>query len=96
MLFKSECRSSETIADKLDICVTDAGLCIDKYNAGGIEAALRNNKGRGLKAEITDADIIRVISKTCQKPEEARLLISRCIMSLLYINSPMLCRKDVI
>ena len=57
LLLKSECRSNESIADKLDICVTAVRLCIDKYNAGGIKAALQDNKGRGRKAEITDANI---------------------------------------
>lgn len=56
LLLKSECRSNEFIADKLDICVTAVRLCIDKYNTGGIEAALQDNRGRGRKAEITDAD----------------------------------------
>lgn len=39
LLLKSECRSNEFIADKLDICVTTVRLCIDKYNTGGIEAS---------------------------------------------------------
>lgn len=70
LLLKSECRSNESIADKLDICVTAVRLCIDKYNTGGIEAALQDNKGRGRKAEITDADITWVINKACQKPKD--------------------------
>ena len=70
LLLKSECRSNESIADKLDICITTVRLCLDKYNTGGIEAALHDNKGRGRKAEITDADITWVINKACQKPKE--------------------------
>ena len=70
LLLKSECRSNEAIADKLDICVTAVRLCLDKYNAGGIEAALQDNKGRGRKAEITDSDITWVINKACQKPKD--------------------------
>lgn len=70
LLLKAECRSNESIADKLDICVSAVRLCIDKYNAGGIEAALRDSKGRGRKAEITDSDITWVINKACQKPKE--------------------------
>ena len=34
LLLKSECRSNESIADKLDICVTAVRLCIDKYKHG--------------------------------------------------------------
>ncbi len=70
LLLKSECRSNEFIADKLDICVTAVRLCIDKYNAGGIEAALQDNRGRGRKPEITDADITWVINKACRKPKD--------------------------
>lgn len=70
LLLKAEGRSNESIADKLDICVTAVRLCIDKYNAGGLQAALHDNKGRGRKAEITDADITWVINKACQKPKD--------------------------
>lgn len=70
LLLKSENNSNEYIADKLDICVSAVRLCIDKYNAGGIESALHDNKGRGRKAEITDSDITWVINKACQKPKE--------------------------
>ena len=70
LLLKADGKSNEYIADKLDICVTAVRLCIDKYNAGGINAALQDNKGRGRKAEITDADITWVINKACQKPKD--------------------------
>lgn len=70
LLLKSKCRSNEAIADKLDTCVTAVRLCLDKYNAGGIGAALQDNKGRGRKAEITDADITWTINKACQKPKD--------------------------
>ena len=50
LLLKAECRSNESIADKLDICVSAVRLCIDKYNAGGIEAALRDTKGNSVYA----------------------------------------------
>ena len=70
LLLKAESKSNEYIADKLDICVSSVRLCIEKYHAGGIEAALQDNKGRGRKAEITDADITWVIHKACQKPKD--------------------------
>ena len=70
LLLKAESKSNESIADKLDICVSSVRLCLEKYHAGGIEAALQDNKGRGRKAEITDADITWVINKACQKPKD--------------------------
>ena len=70
LLLKAENHSNEYIADKLDITVPTVRLCIDKLNEGGIENALNDNKGRGRKAEITDADITWVINKACQKPKD--------------------------
>ena len=70
LLLKADNNSNEYIADKLDISVPTVRLCIDKYNAGGIENALNDSKGRGRKAEITDSDITWVISKACQKPKD--------------------------
>lgn len=70
LLLKAENHSNEYIADKLDITVPTVRLCIDKYNAGGIENALKDSKGRGRRSEITDADITWVISKACQKPKD--------------------------
>ena len=70
LLLKADHNSNEYIADKLDISVPTVRLCIDKYNAGGIENALNDSKGRGRKAEITDSDITWVISKACQKPKD--------------------------
>ena len=70
LLLKSENNSNEYIAYKLDVCISVVRLCIDKYNAGGIESALHDNRGRGRKAEITDSDITWVINKACQKPKD--------------------------
>ena len=44
--------------------------CLNKFKENGVEASLRDNKGRGRKAEITDDDITWVISKACQKPKD--------------------------
>ena len=40
LLLKSECRSNEAIADKLDICVTAVRLCLDKYNTSSCSLSL--------------------------------------------------------
>ena len=70
LLLKADNHSNEYIADKLDISVPTVRLCIDKYNAHGVADALKDSKGRGRKAEITDSDITWVINKACQKPTE--------------------------
>ena len=70
LLLKSQGKSNEFIADKLDVCISVVRLCIEKYYAGGIDIALTDRKGRGRKAEITDSDITWVINKACQKPTD--------------------------
>ena len=63
LLLKSEGASNEAIADKLDIGISVVKRCLNKFKENGVEASLRDNKGRGRKAEITDDDITWVISK---------------------------------
>lgn len=70
LLLKAESHSNEYIADKLDISVPTVRLCLDKYNSGGIQNALKDAKGRGRKADISDSDITWVINKACQKPTD--------------------------
>ena len=70
LLLKSEGASNEAIADKLDIGISVVKRCLNKFKENGVEASLRDNKGRGRKAEITDDDITWVISKACQKPKD--------------------------
>ena len=70
LLLKSEGASNKAIADKLDIGISMVKRCLNKFKENGVEASLRDNKGRGRKAEITDDDITWVISKACQKPKD--------------------------
>lgn len=70
LLLKADGYSNNFIADKLDITVPTVRLCIKKYTEGGIDAAIRDSKGRGRKPEITDSDITWVINKACKKPKE--------------------------
>lgn len=70
LLLKSEGASNKAIADKLDIGISVVKRCLNKFKENGVEASLRDNKGRGRKAEITDDDITWVISKACQKPKD--------------------------
>ena len=56
LLLKAESHSNEYIADKLDISVPTVRLCLDKYNSAGIQNTLKDAKGRGRKAGISDSD----------------------------------------
>lgn len=51
--------------------------CLNKFKENGVEASLRDNKGRGRKAEITDDDI------TCYA---AYMYISGRLMSLSILS----------
>lgn len=96
LLLKSEGRSNESIADKLDICVTAVRLCIDKYNTGGIKAALQDNKGRGRKAEITDADITWVINKHARNRRILGIRLNCGIRPALHaLSIPLQSRKGI-
>jgi transposase len=70
LLLKSESKSNEYIAEKLDITVPTVRLCLEKFNDEGLSSALRDRQGRGRKAEISDADITWVINKACTKPKD--------------------------
>lgn len=70
LLLKAEGASNEAIADKLDIGIGVVKRCLNKFKENGIEAALRNSKSRGRKAEITDDNITWVVSKACQKTKD--------------------------
>lgn len=65
LLLKAVGASNEAIADKLDIGIGVVKRCLNKFKENGIEAALRDSKSRGRKAEITDDNITWVVSKAC-------------------------------
>ena len=60
--------SNEAIADKLDTTVPTVRLCLDKFNASGVQCALEDVAGRGRRAEIFDDSKAWVVNIACQKP----------------------------
>ena len=68
LLLKNDRESNQYIANRLDITAPTVSLCLEKYRAGGIEAALRDESGRGRKAEIFDDAKAWIINIACQKP----------------------------
>lgn len=70
LLMKSEGKSNDAIAAKLDISVDAVRLCLNKFTEGGINAALKNAPGRGRKTEIFDDAKTWVINIACQKPSD--------------------------
>ena len=68
LLLKSQGMSNEAIADKLDTTVPTVRLCLDKFNASGVQCALEDVAGRGRRAEIFDDSKAWVVNIACQKP----------------------------
>lgn len=69
LLLKSEGKSYEEIEEKLELTRPSIRLCIDKYLEGGINNALEDKSGRGVKAEIFEDAKLWVINIACQKPK---------------------------
>ena len=70
LLMKSEGVSYEEIENKLDITRPSIRLCIDKYLEGGVNFALEDKSGRGVKAEIFEDAKLWLINIACQKPKD--------------------------
>lgn len=70
LLLKSEGKSYEDIEEKLELSRPSIRLCIDKYLEGGINNALEDKSGRGVKAEIFDDAKLWVVNIACQKPKD--------------------------
>ena len=70
LLMKSEGLSYEDIGNKLDLTRPSIRLCIDKYLEGGINKALEDKPGRGVKAEIFEDAKLWVVNIACQKPRD--------------------------
>ena len=70
LLMKSEGKSNNEIAVKLDISVDAVRLCLNKFKEGRINAALNNAPGRGRKTEIFDDAKTWIINIACQKPSD--------------------------
>ena len=62
--------SNLAIAQKLDLHRNSVTLCLKKYQAAGMEAALSDEGGRGRKAVFNDEDKAYVRDLACQKPSD--------------------------
>ena len=68
LLLRADGRSVADIADKVGLNRKSVMLCIEKYEAGGVENALFDAPGRGRNPEISDEEKAWVINIACQKP----------------------------
>lgn len=67
---KAEGFSYEDIENKLDLTRPSIRFCIDKYLEGGLNCALEDKSGRGVKAEIFEDAKLWVVNIACQKPKD--------------------------
>ena len=68
LLLKADGKTTNEIAEKLDVNRKSVMLCLKKYQEGGLDNALYDAPGRGRNPEITDEEKAWVINITCQKP----------------------------
>lgn len=68
LLWKSESKPDQTIADNLGVSVNTVRRCVDRYISDGINLALFDDERSGRPVEITDAAKAWIISVACQKP----------------------------
>ena len=68
LLLRADGRSVADIADKVGLNRKSVMLCIEKYEAGGVENALFDAPGRGRNPEISDEEKAWIINIACQKP----------------------------
>ena len=68
LLWKSEAKTDQSIADSLDISVNTVRRCVDRYLNSGIDLALFDDERSGRPPEITDDAKAWIISVVCQKP----------------------------
>ena len=68
LLWKSEARTDQSIADGLGIAVNTVRRCVDRYLESGINLALFDDERSGRPTEITDDAKSWIISVACQKP----------------------------
>lgn len=70
LLWKSEAKTDQSIADGLGVSVNTVRRCIDRYLNSGIDLAIFDDERSGRPPEITDDAKSWLISVACQKPCE--------------------------
>ncbi len=70
LLWKSEARTDQSIADGLGVSVNTVRSCVERYLNSGIDLAILDDERSGRPPEITDDAKSWIISVACQKPCE--------------------------
>lgn len=70
LLDKAAGVSIRDIARIYDLSTNTVRLCLDKYKAGGVKAALFDEQRNGRPVEITDDAVAWIINIACQRPAD--------------------------
>lgn len=70
LLDKAAGVSIRDIAGIYDLSTNTVRLCLDKYKAGGVKAALFDEQRNGRPVEITDDAVAWIINIACQRPAD--------------------------
>lgn len=70
LLFKSESKTDQFVAEGLGISINTVRRCVSRYKEGGTDLALFDDERTGRPVEITDDAKTWIVSVACQKPCE--------------------------
>ena len=73
LLLKADGWTDADVADKLDVSVPTVRRCVERYEAGGVDAAMADAPGRGRRPEISEADRLWAVSLACTRPRDVGL-----------------------
>ena len=70
LLYKAQGATNSDIAERLDVNINTVKLCLSKFQEGGVQRALFDDKRKGRPVEITDDAVAWIISIACQRPAD--------------------------
>lgn len=70
LLYKSMGWTDAAVADKMDVSASTVRRCVERYESGGLDAALADAPGRGRKQEISESDRLWAVSLACARPKD--------------------------
>ncbi|MBR2683207.1 MAG: IS630 family transposase [Atopobiaceae bacterium] len=70
LVYKSLGWTDAAVADKMDVGTSTVRRCVERYESGGLDAALEDAPGRGRRQEISESDRLWAVSLACARPKD--------------------------
>lgn len=70
LLYKSMAWTDGAVADKMDVSASTVRRCVERYETGGLDAALEDAPGRGRRQELSESDRLWAVSLACTRPKD--------------------------